>query len=411
MYRPGILLLLLFLFNITKIIAQTTSSPYSMFAEGQMENFGSATNHALGGTGLAFKSNKYLNNMNPASYSGIDSLSFIFEIGFFGKTTQYITSNQRQTKYNANLSSLALGFRICKWWGISLGVTPYSSLGYTINTTHIVEGDLSTYLKTYEGSGGINQFYFGNSFRPIKSLSLGINLSYILGSITKTETGSTIDNYVAYSISEVTKIHSTYLSFGTQYTLEHNNWKYTLGAVFGNSKELNTSNEMFLMFAEETLDLEAENKKFILPTKYGIGFALEYGERFKAGFDYERRNWSEVKKYSSSVLETRDNERYSAGFEYLPYKSRRDEGLKKVYYRLGFNFNKRYLIINDKAINSKSINFGFGIPIKWERSMINIAFELGSLGTTSKGLIKENYGVLHINFTMSDIWFQKRKYK
>ncbi len=410
MYRLGILFLISLFLNITENIAQTTSSPYSMFAEGQIENYGSGTNHALGGTGLAFKSNKYLNNINPASYSGIDSLSFIFEIGLFGKVTQYITSNQKQTKYNANLSNIALGFRICKWWATSLGITPYSSMGYTINTTQIVEGDLSRYLKTYEGTGGINQFYFGNSFRPIKSLALGIDLSYILGSITKTETGSIIDNSIIYSISEVSRIHSTYLSFGAQYTIEHNNWEYTIGAVFGNKKELNTKNEMFIMYAEDTLNLDAENNKFIVPTKYGIGFALEYGKRFKAGFDYERRSWSEAKKYPNSLLETRDSERFSAGFEYLPYKNRRDEGLKKFYYRLGFCYNKKYLIIDGKAINSKSINFGFGIPIKWERSMINLAFELGSLGTTSNGLIKENYGVLHINFTMSDIWFQKHKY-
>jgi hypothetical protein len=69
------------------------------------------------------------------------------------------------------------------------------------------------------------------------------------------------------------------------------------------------------------------------------------------------------------------------------------------------------LIIKNNAIDSKSINFGFGIPVRRERSMINLAFEIGKLGTTNNDLIKENYGILHINFTLSDVWFQKAKYE
>jgi hypothetical protein len=42
--------------------------------------------------------------------------------------------------------------------------------------------------------------------------------------------------------------------------------------------------------------------------------------------------------------------------------------------------------------------------------MINLAFDIGSLGTTSRNLIKENYFMLHIDFSMRDIWFQKAKY-
>ncbi|MBN2524116.1 MAG: hypothetical protein JXB24_12660 [Bacteroidales bacterium] len=389
---------------------QTTSSPYSMFAQGQIENLGAGTNRALGGTGLAFKSHRYLNNMNPASYSGIDSLSFVFEAGVTGRYTRYITNNQKQTKYNANLNHIALGFRICRWWATSIGVTPYSSVGYKINTTDMVEGDLSYYLKTYEGSGGINKFYFGNSFRPYKNLSVGVHVSYILGTITQTETGSTIDQYITYIIKEVSRINSYYIDYGAQYTIKHNGWNYSLGAVFGNNKELHVSNEMYIMYSDDSLKLTPEKHKFIIPLKYGFGLALEKMEKLKVGIDYEKRNWSANNRFSNPLLKTRDSERFSAGIEYCPYKSRRDQGFKKVYYRLGVNYNKTYLIIRNEAINSMAISFGFGIPIKREHSMINLAFEFGSLGTTSNELIKENYALMYINFTMLDIWFQKSRF-
>ena len=66
----------------------------------------------MGGTGIAFLSGRSINSMNPASYSGIDSLMSIFELGVFGKYTIYSTRNDDQSLLNANLKYLAMGFRI-----------------------------------------------------------------------------------------------------------------------------------------------------------------------------------------------------------------------------------------------------------------------------------------------------------
>jgi hypothetical protein len=57
------------------------------------------------------------------------------------------------------------------------------------------------------------------------------------------------------------------------------------------------------------------------------------------------------------------------------------------------------------------ISLGFGIPMRKSTSMINLSLELGRRGTTAYGLLQENYGSLHVNFSMFDIWFRKRQYE
>jgi hypothetical protein len=101
---------------------------------------------------------------------------------------------------------MAFGCRFTRWWQTSVGFMPFSSVGYTINATDYVQGELSAYTKTYQGSGGINQFYWAHSFKLIKNLGLGMNISYYLGSISQTETGSSGGENLYYTQQQVTLI-------------------------------------------------------------------------------------------------------------------------------------------------------------------------------------------------------------
>jgi hypothetical protein len=41
---------------------------------------------------------------------------------------------------------------------------------------------------------------------------------------------------------------------------------------------------------------------------------------------------------------------------------------------------------------------------------VNIGVEIGQKGTTDAGLLKENYTNIMLGFSLSDVWFIKRKY-
>lgn len=63
--------------------AQTngSNSPYSRFGLGSLKDQSQGFNKAMSGVALGFRDGNRINMQNPASYSAIDSLSFIFDVG------------------------------------------------------------------------------------------------------------------------------------------------------------------------------------------------------------------------------------------------------------------------------------------------------------------------------------------
>ncbi len=408
------IILLIFLFPEMSLAQNLTSSPYSVFGIGEINPNGSSRNLAMGGAGIAMKSVVGLNNINPASYSAIDSLFFIYEIGILGKYSKFITENNNQDQFVSNLSSFALGFRAKHWWGISIGLTPFSSIGYNISTVNNMENDNSIYEDTYIGSGGINQIYMGNSFKISKNISLGLNISYLFGSLEEDEEISLSGNNIDYTINNVNYVNGLYLDYGLQVDIPMNKYTWTIGTIFGHKRYLSSSTDRtiydgsdYLLYTKE--DLES-SEDYIIPRKIGVGFSVVKEEdMFTAAFDYTLNQWSEI-EFSNSDLETKDSHKFSLGFEFTPEGRYSNKMLKSWYYRIGGYYNSSYMNINNNSINSMALTFGLGIPIKRNLSMFNIAFEVGKNGTLNDGLIQENFYNINLNFSLQDIWFLKKKY-
>ena len=60
-------------------------SPYSVFGVGDIAKEGSAYNKSMGGVGIANRNRRYINYMNPAAISSIDSSSFMADFGVMEK--------------------------------------------------------------------------------------------------------------------------------------------------------------------------------------------------------------------------------------------------------------------------------------------------------------------------------------
>lgn len=56
-----------------------TNSPYTRFGYGELVDTYSAEQRAMGGVAIAGRNNLGINTVNPASYSSVDSLTFMFE--------------------------------------------------------------------------------------------------------------------------------------------------------------------------------------------------------------------------------------------------------------------------------------------------------------------------------------------
>lgn len=185
----------------------------------------------MGGTGIGSKSSNYLNTINPASYTGIDSLSFIFDFGINSKFTQYKSLSTSANQLDANLDFLAIGFKAKPWWAASLGVSQHTTVGYNIEGTGIIEGELSTFSKIYTGKGGVSQFNIGNSFN-LENRYLGGECLIPFGSIDHTETIGGDNELQQYVLNQNYRMNNIVFDYGLQYSLIKEKYSFTLGLIY-----------------------------------------------------------------------------------------------------------------------------------------------------------------------------------
>ena len=72
----------LFCIMATITMAQTsTNSPYTRYGLGELSDQHFGNSKAMGGIAYGLRNGLQVNAANPASYTAIDSLTFIFDIG------------------------------------------------------------------------------------------------------------------------------------------------------------------------------------------------------------------------------------------------------------------------------------------------------------------------------------------
>jgi hypothetical protein len=300
---------------LSTVHAQLTESVYSIFGLGELGANNIGMNRSLGGTGIAFQSNRSINYLNPASYLGVTPNAFVMEVGVYGVYSNAEKERNAQTHKDIDFSYGSFGLHLTDWWSLSFGVLPFSQVSYAITSTVAVDGDLSSYEKTVKGSGSIKRAYLGNSFLITEGLAAGLNVSYVGGSITESETGSGNNTLAQYQLENKRTFGTAYLDYGVQYSLRYRDWDYTLGLVYGASTTLDASDDLTVT-SNEQRHSRRDRPVMKIPRKIGLGFAAKTPQ-FKAGFDFEWQNWSNV-RFSNSRAHTRNSSRYSLGVEYMP---------------------------------------------------------------------------------------------
>ncbi len=417
---------ILFLFLLFSTICfiskgQNTTSPYSIFGPGEIQAKGFGKLKGMGSAGLALKSKYYLNNLNPASYTGIDSLHYIYTAGVEGKFSLFEQQNKTKSDVAANIKYLALGFRVDKWWFTSIGLIPFTNVGFEIITQNYIEGSSERYISQHTGSGGINQVYWANAFKLTKNLSVGINSSYMFGSVIHDEIVSQPVLNSTYLVSRKDYLNSLYFDYGLQYSFKVKNIDYSLGLVYSQKQSLNSRNVVTVASEGNSgyNNILANDEKKLdyieVPNTFGAGVAIQNGFKYTLAIDYHYQNWANV-RYPTQADNFVDAHNFVIGAEFRPWApSVTNKGFKNWVFRAGLNYNSSYLEIGNRLLDEKSISLGVGIPLKNEKarnvgSAINVALEFGTKGTTQNNQVREDFFRLHMNFSINEIWFQKRQY-
>jgi len=211
---------LLILFSAQSFAQNSSSSPYSRYGIGDLQFTGFTKNIGMGGISIAYNPQFNLNISNPASYSSVALTTF--ETAVIIDQEQLKSSTAKQEHNNTSFSYFAFGFPVKqKKWGMAFGLLPYSNVGYSMSETRTSD-DGYPELHTYDGSGGINQFFIGNSYSPFKNFSIGVNASYLFGVIDQQRRIEYpyLSNYFNTNVDLQTSVGSMYFNFGMQYTFD-----------------------------------------------------------------------------------------------------------------------------------------------------------------------------------------------
>ena len=85
--KKTIIAVILFSSAMTSMAQSGTNSPYSQYGLGELAEPASSFNRGMNGLSYGLREHNQVNYMNPASYSAVDSLSFIFDAGVSIRTS------------------------------------------------------------------------------------------------------------------------------------------------------------------------------------------------------------------------------------------------------------------------------------------------------------------------------------
>ncbi len=377
---------------------------------------------SMGQLGIGTRSPYHVNFANPASYSAFDSLSFVFEGGFNGEFVTLKSDFQSVNRDYASLGYLLFGMPVNKWWKTSLGLVPFSDVGYSV-ANYEEYPNSGTVVRLYAGSGGISRLYWGNSFMFLKHFSVGMNISYLFGSMDREARVLFPDSTYSMNLMQVAHVTMSDLhyNFGAQFrTKIKDDVSMTLGAVFSPSLNMASKADVFAStFIINSSGIEAprdtlllmENQKgsIVIPMMIGGGFSFDKRDKWTIGVDYKWQNWDKFRAFgmSDSLV---NSWQINAGGEIIPNNDNYNNYLARIHYRLGFNYGKTYLSLRGQDLDEYSISFGFGLPLRGMKTMLNLGGQYGVRGTTAQHLIRESYFKIVIGFSIYERWFVKRKY-
>ena len=449
------ILLIVFVSSITKINAQI-NSPFSRYGLGnEVYNSQNTTSQGLGGFTAAYTNSmngnfgQSINFNNPASYGGIYMTTFDLGMNY---TSSSLKSNNPISKFNSayfvpNYLSIGLPIDKIKKIGMAFGLRPITQINYSLNEKKVLPtGD--TLYNNYMGQGGLNQAYigFGKSW---KNISVGFNTGYNFGkkkidniksfqynpdstyfyqsqASTNTLLGGGFFQLGILGELHLKTINGKAASDKTDYTLSYGG-TYTMNQSLSGTQDVLRATGMYTTGAETAIDTVSISTNIPgtiqLPSSLTAGIAFHKKEvgangtydQLVIGIEFDASNWKD--KYSFYGKPDLVSNAYMTriGVQFCPNALDFESYWSTVTYRAGFSTGKDYINIDQNGLKVNTFTLGFGLPIRkyrsydYQFSVLNLALQFGERGGSVNNY-QESFFQLTAGYSLSDIWFNKRKY-
>ena len=408
---------LAFAFAILGAVAQNgTMTPYSAYGYGVLRDNATSIQRAMGGVGYAMSSGRQINAMNPASYAAIDTLTFLFDMGI---DLTAVWQSERDDKgvvtrdknLGGGLDYATMQFPLGRYMGGSVGVVPFSSVGYSFGS------EIENGFDSRQGGGSINELYVGVAGRPFKGFTIGANISYLFGTVLN-ETYAMVTSSQSALFQTQLIVRDFRLNFGAQYGVNIGADRLTLGLTYSPSKTLlgharqvfyDTSLDQGPQFTDE----HSLKNNYSIPETWGAGINYQWDNKLMLEFDYTYQPWSKAKfrvfsdDPSTAIQSFANRNKFALGMQWVP--NRRGSYGKRINYRLGAFYSDDYLVLRGNQLKEHGVTCGVGLPVPAFKSTVNIGLEWRARSGHPNSLIKENYLSLTLGVNFNEMWFRQSK--
>jgi hypothetical protein len=396
---------------------ENTPSPYSFYGIGSTKFKG--TNDIVNTGGISvYSDSTHINVLNPASFS--NQIVTTFQVGLTSSFYKLNSASNTEKAQKSTFDYLIMGFPVSKKLGVSVGLLPQSAVGYRfVNDNRLGDNTISRYM----GRGGVSKVYLGSGYKINSKFSVGLDVQYLFGTIN-TESQK-FENKVQLGTREINESSLSGVAFNAGFiynTKLNSKLNFTSSLVYSPEAKLTSDNKRYISLISlsnngtavpVTLDTElnVDDTKLNVPSKLAIGAGVGNRKWFVGGDITFSGTGSQINRFDNySNVSYENATRVAIGGFIIPKFDSYNSYLARITYRGGFKFENTGLVINNSAIKDRSATLGFGFPITGSFSSLNVGAEYGTRGTTSNGLVKEDYFSINIGLIFNDKWFRKTLY-
>lgn len=391
-----------------------TISPYSRYGYGEWQTTAFSASKSMGGLGYGIRNSQSINAINPASYTAIDSLTFMLDLGISGVVDGFKTSSANSTQFNGNVDYVAFQLPLAKFAALSVGVSPLTAVGYEYAFTDVknpyTHNDTVTVQQTFHGTGGMTQVYLGLSFDILDRVAVGVNGHYLFGNIMHNRMVSFPNeiNFKTTTQSEELLISAWLCDVGVQYHQPIGDDELVVGATY--SLQLPMRNKSIITTTTNvTTVVEDNTRQFDYPQTVGAGVSYKWNNRLLIGADVSWQNFAAA-HYYGETNQLQDRLMYVLGAQYT-----HNPGGKSYFdnmdFRIGANYANSYITIDNKPFDKWAITWGVGFPMPNTKTKLNLHMEYGQQGSIEKQGLLERYFRFGVGVSLNERWFVKRKLK
>ncbi len=370
----------------------TTNLPTSMYGLGELSTTDGGRYAGMGNIGIALNRTGFQNTLNPAAITRMDTTCFTFDVGASASYARYSFLSEHSSNFTGNPNRISMGFRILPRWYALVGVAPYSSVGYVIQTEEEIEGSPGSYTYSlFEGTGGLYRCYLTNAFALTRNLSLGVNLGMITGTVKQSETQEKA--IVAYESAK----RAFYADFGLHYQFNTTDGcQWAAGVVFAPSLPISHDNTLTYSNSStsENLDKSYHSRKQYLPMHLGTGLSMTT-ERWVLTADYNYLDWSRnTSSYTSMKYQNQHKVNLGGIYTTNPRLPRSIELMG------GIGYSDSYIMLKGGKMQYLEASAGVSFPIRY--SYLSLGATWRKQLNSRSSMMQESRWSVNLNLTFGE---------